>query len=129
VPPTARGRRTRSGRSRSPSSTRSTLLRIFERIGQQVQALGVPGAAEFTSASALLNYILGVGGLNAANARTLEQDTDRADFLATASAEWAGLDPDEYPFIRNVAGQLPGHDDREQFLTGIRALGRRPRSN
>jgi hypothetical protein len=32
---------------------------------------------------------------------------------------WANLDPDEYPFTRNVAGQLRDHDDREQFLAGI----------
>src|SRR3954466_2359936 len=46
------------------------MLRIFERIGRQVQALGVPAPAQFTAASALLNYILGVGGQNAANARS-----------------------------------------------------------
>src|ERR1044072_2796084 len=34
-------------------------LRIFERIGRQVQALRVPEEAQFTAASALLNYILG----------------------------------------------------------------------
>jgi hypothetical protein len=25
----------------------------------------------------------------------------------------------DYPFARQVAAQLPGHDDREQFLAGI----------
>jgi hypothetical protein len=24
-----------------------------------------------------------------------------------------------YPFLHQVAAQLPGHDDREQFLAGI----------
>jgi hypothetical protein len=32
---------------------------------------------------------------------------------------WEDLDPDAYPFTRAVAGQMRGHDDREQFLAGI----------
>ena len=95
------------------------MLRIFERLGRQVQVLGVPAAAQFTAASALLNYILGVAGQNAANARALEGTTNRTDFLETVSAAWASLDPGEYPFTRNVADQLRDHDDRVQFLDGI----------
>src|SRR5580693_3813374 len=45
--------------------------------------------------------------------------TDRSAFLATVAARWAQLDPTEYPFVHQVAAQLPGHDDREQFLAGI----------
>lgn len=95
------------------------LLRIFERVGRQVQALGVPADAQFDSASALLNYMLGVAGQNAANARAQAPGTDRAHVLRTLSAGWADLDPHEYPFTRNVAAQLRDHDDREQFLAGI----------
>lgn len=95
------------------------MLRIFERIGGQLQALGVPAAAQFDSASALRDYILGVGGQNAANARAVEPGTSRAELLETVSAGWADLDPDEFPFIRSVAGQLRDHDDREQFRAGI----------
>jgi hypothetical protein len=28
-------------------------------------------------------------------------------------------DPAEYPFLIQMAAQLAGHDDREQFLAGI----------
>jgi len=101
--------------SRAP--TQPTMMRIFERIGQQIHALGNPETTQFTSASALLTYILGAAGQNAANART--DETDRTKFLETESAVWANLDPDEYPFTRNVADQLRDHDDRAQFLAGI----------
>jgi hypothetical protein len=37
----------------------------------------------------------------------------------TIAAQWAQLDPAEYPFVLQVATQLPEHDDREQFLAGI----------
>lgn len=103
--------------SRTPSQP--AMLRIFELIGRQVQALGVPHAVEFASVSALTNYILGVGGLNAANARTAVPAKNRTDFLTTVSVTWANLDPEEFPFTRNVAEQLREHDDREQFLAGI----------
>jgi AcrR family transcriptional regulator len=103
--------------SRNP--TQPALLQIFERIGQQVRALGVPLAAQFTAASTVLHFILGVGGQNAANARVLEGTTNRTDFLDTVSAAWASLDPGEFPFTRDVADQLRDHDDREQFLGGI----------
>lgn len=119
--------------SRVPSHP--AMPRILEPIGRQVQALGVPDAGQFTSVSALLAYILGVSGQNAANARMLP-GVDRTDFLTTVSAGWANLDPGEYPFTRHIAEQLPGHDDREQFLagidlilTGIRMLGRAARQS
>jgi hypothetical protein len=95
------------------------VLQIFEGFGAQLQALGVPGPAQFDCASALLNYVLGLAGQYAAGARLLAPETDRSNFLATVAARWAQLDPAEYPFMRQVAAQLPGHDDREQFLAGI----------
>jgi AcrR family transcriptional regulator len=98
---------------------RSAMLQIVESVGGQLQALGVPERAQFDSASALVNYILGVAGQNAANARLLPRETDRTAFLATVAARWARLDPAEYPFVRRMATQLRDHDDREQFLAGI----------
>ncbi|MFE2734216.1 TetR/AcrR family transcriptional regulator [Streptomyces sp. NPDC059349] len=97
----------------------SPMMRVFEHIGRQVQALGVPAADQFTVVSALWSYILGVAGQNAANARSAPPDMDRAEFLGAVSVVWANLDPDEYAFTRSVAGQLREHDDREEFLAGI----------
>jgi len=96
------------------------MVRLFESLGQQVQALGVPPAAQWMATSTLLHYILGVGGLNAANrvsART--RAVDREQFLAEVSGAWRGLDPSAYPFTRSVAGQLPAHDDLGDFVAGI----------
>jgi AcrR family transcriptional regulator len=97
----------------------SAMLQIFEGIGGQLQALGVPERAQFDSASALVNYILGVAGQNAANARLHARETDRSAFLASVAARWTQHDPAKYPFVRQVATQLREHDDREQFLAGI----------
>jgi hypothetical protein len=96
------------------------MLRIFERIGQQIRALGVPAKKQWATVSALLSYILGVGGQNAANGQFARAHSlDRSDFLEAMSTVWSQLDPDEYPFARSVAGQLRAHDDRMDFLAGI----------
>jgi AcrR family transcriptional regulator len=100
----------------------SALLRIFESVGEQLQALGVPERAQFDCASALVNYVLGLAGQYAAGARLLPPETDRTAFLTAFAAQWEQLDPAEYPFARQVAAQLPEHDDREQFLAGINLI-------
>lgn len=96
------------------------ILRIFDRLGQQVCALGVPDDAQWAATSALLNYILGVSGQNAANARVAQaRGLDRTKLLGTSSIAWSALDPQAYPFAHKMAGPLRGHDDRMDFIAGI----------
>ncbi len=98
----------------------SPMVRILEPLGQQVRALGATGNTLWAAVSALLSYILGVAGQNAANgqlART--QGLERSDFLDAVAAMWSQLDPQEYPFTRSIAGQVRAHDDRKDFLAGI----------
>ncbi len=108
-----------AGAQLSRAPWQSATLQIFERIGAQLKALGVPERKQFFVASTLVSYVLGVAGQNAANARDPAHGGDRERFLAIAAARWSELDPVKYPFIRRVAGQLRDHDDREQFLAGI----------
>ena len=108
------------GSALTQAAGQSPMVRILERLGRQVRAIGVPDARQWAAVSALLSYILGVAGRNAANgqfART--QGADRSDFLNAVSKAWSQLDPDEYPFVRSIAGKLRTHDDRVDFLTGI----------
>ncbi|RCG20420.1 TetR/AcrR family transcriptional regulator [Streptomyces reniochalinae] len=98
---------------------------IFERIGRQVDALGVPRERWFDAASTLVHYILGAVSQNA----RIEGDTsgidpvaDRGEFFATTSTAWQELDPEHYPFMHAIVGQAAEHDDREQFLTGIAVI-------
>ncbi|MFJ8914988.1 TetR/AcrR family transcriptional regulator [Amycolatopsis sp. NPDC102389] len=103
--------------SRSPSS--SVTPRIFESVGRRVGALGVPRTTWFTATSALVHYIFGAAGQNAANSRALGLGVDRAEYLRAAAKAWGDLDPGEFPFLRSIADEAREHDDREQFLTGI----------
>ena len=94
------------------------VVQIYERIGGQLQALAVPKHALFFTASALVNYVLGVASQNAANARHPAAD-DREALLTSVAAKWRELDPATHPFLRQMANELPEHDDRQQFLAGI----------
>ncbi|MBY9051501.1 TetR/AcrR family transcriptional regulator C-terminal domain-containing protein, partial [Pseudomonas fluorescens] len=98
---------------------RPATLEIIENVGGRLQALGVPEAAQFDTVSALLHYILGVAGQNAANARLQVPETSRSAFLENVAARWDQLDPAQYPFVRQMATQLRDHDDRAQFLAGV----------
>lgn len=96
------------------------IVRIVERIGQEVCALGVPDDAQRAVVSALLSYILGVAGQNAANSQLVRaRGYDRSEVLEKVSAAWLRLDPKEYPFARKIAAQMRTHDDRVDFIVGI----------
>ena len=98
---------------------RTGMLQVFEPIGGRLVALGVPAKARFDVWSALVNYIFGVAAQNADNARRAEEGSTREDLLGMIAEAWEQLDAEQFPFLREVAAQLPGHDDREQFLAGI----------
>jgi AcrR family transcriptional regulator len=96
------------------------MVRILERIGRQVRALGVPDEEQWATVGALLNYILGVGAQNAANGQLGRmRGIDRSDFLDAVATSWSQLDPDAYAFTRSMAAHLREHDDRRDFLAGI----------
>lgn len=95
------------------------MVQIFEGVGRALHGLGVPDEALFDAGSALVNYILGVAGQNAANARLMPPGTDRDAVLGDITRRWLSYEADRYPFVHRVAPQLREHDDRDQFLAGI----------
>jgi AcrR family transcriptional regulator len=98
---------------------------IFERIGRQVQVLGVPQERWFDAASTLVHYILGAVSQKAriqGDTSGVDSDVDREEYIGAASAGWQQLAPEDYPFMHAVVGQMRDHDDREQFLTGIAVI-------
>ena len=96
------------------------MVRIIECLGQQVRALGVAPEKHWATLSALLNFILGVGGQNAANAQAARaRGAERAEVLGAVADHWSQLDAQAYPFVRSVAAQMSAHDDRADFLVGI----------
>lgn len=95
---------------------------IFERIGRQVEASGVPRASWFHATSTLVHYILGAVSQNArikGHTSGIQPDVDREEFVDATSTAWQKLDPADYPFMHAIVDQAREHDDREQFLTGV----------
>ena len=98
-------------------------VRLIERLGQQVRSLGVAEDAQWATVSALLHYIVGVGGQNAANARHAQANgLVRGDFLDSVARAWEHLPAQDWPFVNAMAGQFAAHDDRGDFLAGIDLL-------
>lgn len=95
-------------------------VRLLERIGSQVQRMGVAPGKQWSVVSALLAYIMGVAAQNAANAQFAQaNDLHRETFLSAVADDWAGLDPERYPFTSSIAEAVKAHDDRDDFLAGV----------
>jgi len=97
------------------------MVRILERLGQPLRALGVTPARQWPTVFALTSYVLGVAGQNAANAQIARRHAGpgRAAFLDSLAAAWSQLDPAAYPFVRGIADRFRHHDDRADFLAGV----------
>ncbi|WP_032377648.1 TetR/AcrR family transcriptional regulator [Rhodococcoides fascians] len=93
------------------------VMHLFDRIGTELDAHGVPERAQFDAASVLLYHVLGVASQRDAGMQLPATVTDRAAFLD--STRTAVTDSGDYPFLTRIASQFAGHDDREQFQAGV----------
>ena len=97
----------------------AALPEMFEVIGSHLDALGVEERYQFTAASSLLNFVLGVAGQHASATR-LARDLDRSAFLRDIADGWKDeATAASHPFSRQMADQLTQHDDRQQYIEGI----------
>ena len=107
------------GRQLVGSAWEPTTLWVFELLGRQVAKMCTTPTDQFNATSALLTYIIGAGGREAANAGAPEAAGERQELLDTMSQFWGGLDPRRYEFTRSVAESLRTHSDRAVFVAGI----------
>lgn len=108
-----------AGAHLSISTGVQSLLRVMDRIGSLLDALGVARERQFYTATAIINYILGVASQMTRNAVNVGAGTSQSDWLANRAQTWEQTDLKEYPFLRRVASDLRNHDDREQFIAGL----------
>ncbi|PZF63594.1 TetR/AcrR family transcriptional regulator [Curtobacterium sp. MCPF17_047] len=96
------------------------VLRVFDRVGTLLDALGVPASAQFDATSTLVHHVLGVAGQYAAAARLAGPGTDRSAFLgAVATRRTTQGGAGAFPFLDRVATTFADHDDRAQFRAGV----------
>ncbi|RUQ09438.1 TetR/AcrR family transcriptional regulator [Curtobacterium sp. HSID17257] len=98
------------------------VLQLFDRIGSEVTALGVPEAAQFDSASALVHHILGVASQYDAGQHLDQAEADRPGFIESSASPLVTPDSSRYPFLVRIEQQLVEHDDRQQFHAGIEII-------
>jgi AcrR family transcriptional regulator len=98
------------------------LLEMLEAIGAHLVRLGVAHPAQFTAATALVNYVLGVASQYAAAARAAP-DGGRSELLGRVADDWAGEGrAADHPFVHRHRIQLADHDEREQYAVGVDIL-------
>jgi AcrR family transcriptional regulator len=96
-------------------------LRLYEKVGQQTLRLGLSPRQRFHAASAIFGVVVG----NAADMgqepppEVLDGKVDREEFLGRYADTWRALDAQEFPFVREIAEEFAGHDDKEQFLGAL----------
>ncbi|CCQ13671.1 putative transcriptional regulator, TetR family [Rhodococcus sp. AW25M09] len=93
------------------------VMHLFDRIGTELDARGVPEHAQFDAASVLMYHALGAASQRHAGRQLAATVTDRATFLDSTRS--AVTDTGDYPFLTRIASQFAGHDDREQFQAGV----------
>lgn len=96
-------------------------VRALDRIGQSLAIVGLPRQLQFFAATAVMNYVLGVGSSMATVAETVARSTSREAYLSAAAQRWQDLEAD-CPFLHSVAADLRSHDDRAQFTAGLDLL-------
>ncbi|WP_420367498.1 TetR/AcrR family transcriptional regulator [Curtobacterium sp. L1-20] len=98
------------------------VLQLFDRIGSEVTALGVPAPEQFDAASALVHHVLGVASQYDAGQHLGDVRADRPGFIESSTSPLVGSDSGRYPFLARIERQLVEHDDREQFRAGIEII-------
>jgi AcrR family transcriptional regulator len=93
------------------------VVRIWTTIAVQLERLGLSGPAGATAGSTLTSFILGSVANGSSRVSTAEERTVRLESMST---EWAGGDSD--PLVQEIATQLRDHDDRQQFVDGVRII-------
>jgi AcrR family transcriptional regulator len=98
------------------------VLQLFDRVGSELVALGVPERSLFDAASALVHHALGVASQYDAGLRLKGMETGRPAFLESATSPLVDAHAGRYPFLTRISQQLTDHDDRGQFGAGIEII-------
>ncbi|MFD9492203.1 MULTISPECIES: TetR/AcrR family transcriptional regulator [unclassified Streptomyces] len=111
------------------TNIQSNSLRLYERLGRQTLRLDLSAHQRFHAVSAIVGVVVGsaVDMGQEPPQEILDGAVDRDEFLGRYAAAWRELDPEEFPFVREIVDEFDGHDDVDQFrsaleltLTGLR---------
>ena len=99
-------------------------LAIYEHLGQQTLRLHLTPRQRFHAVSAITGYVIGTAtdlGQEPPEA-VVDGSVTRDEFLERVADQWRGLDPDQFPFIRQIVDEFAVHVDADQFRAGLDLL-------
>ncbi|MER7191316.1 TetR/AcrR family transcriptional regulator [Streptomyces flaveolus] len=96
-------------------------LRLYERLGRQTLRLDLTPRQRFHAVSAITGVVVGTAADLGAEIpqELLDGEVDREEYLGRFAETWRSLDAGAFPFVRQIADEFAGHDDREQFLAAL----------
>ena len=96
-------------------------LRLYERLGRQTLRLDLTPRQRFHAVSAITGVVVGTAADLGAEIpqELLDGEVDREEYLSRYAETWRSLDSTEFPFVRQIADEFAGHDDRDQFLAAL----------
>jgi AcrR family transcriptional regulator len=99
-------------------------MRMFDRLGQQLMRLELTPRQRFHAVSSLTSYVVGVATDMAQPPpkEFLDSNLEPAEFLKMYADRWRALDPEQYPFVHQIADEFEHHDDVQVFESGLDLL-------
>lgn len=95
-------------------------MRLFELFGRQVQRLDLTSLQRFDAVSSLISFVVGVGAeMRELPAAMVVEGKTQEDYLREFADAWRALDPVEFAFAHEVAGEFERHYDEDQFRAGV----------
>lgn len=103
------------------TNIQSNSLRLYERLGRQTLRLDLSAHQRFHAVSAIVGVVVGsaVDMGQEPPQEILDGAVDRDEFLGRYAAAWRELDPEDFPFVREIVDEFDGHDDVDQFRSAL----------
>ncbi|AWB93622.1 TetR family transcriptional regulator [Aeromicrobium chenweiae] len=100
------------------------MMRLYERLGQQILRLDLTTRQRFDAVSAVIGYVVGTAAdMGQEPPREVaEGELTREEYLGHWADQWRALDPEAYPFVHHIVEEFAHHDDTAQFRAGLDLL-------
>ncbi|KAA1379976.1 TetR/AcrR family transcriptional regulator [Aeromicrobium fastidiosum] len=99
-------------------------MRMFDRLGRQAMRLDLTPKQQMEAVMTLVGYVVGLA-IDVAQPppqEFVDSGLSPDEFLRMYADRWRALDPDEFPFLQQTAGEFEKHDDSEVFRAGLDLL-------
>ncbi|MCU1393225.1 MAG: putative TetR-family transcriptional regulator [Ilumatobacteraceae bacterium] len=97
------------------------MMRVYERLGRPLLRLALTTRQRFHAVSAVIGFVIGTAADLGQQAppEVLDGTVGRDEYIDRFAERWRRLDPVEFPFVHEIVEEFSGHDDAEQFRSGL----------